>query len=74
MKVLTLIAIYIASFIGIFMMLSVIGSVFGWNYLDVLHSEGWQCIYSIFIGWWTSIFPSREYYAKHQDYLDRVTR
>lgn len=74
MKVLTLIAIYIASFISVFMMLSGIGFIFGYNYLDVLHMEGWQCIYCILIGWWIAIFPAREYYVKHESYLDRVTR
>lgn len=74
MKVLILIAIYIASFIGVFMMLSFIGFIFGYNYLNVLHSDGWQCLYSILIGWWVAIFPAREYYAKHQVHLDRITR
>ena len=74
MKVLTLIAIYIASFISVFMMLSFVGFIFGYNYLNVIHAEGWQCVYSVLIGWWVAIFPTREYYIKHQVYLDRVTR
>ena len=74
MKVLTLIAIYIASFIGVFLMLSFVGFIFGYNYLTVLHSTGWQCLYSLLVGPWIAIFPAREYYVKHEHYLDRVTR
>jgi len=74
MKVLTLIAIYIASFICVFMMLSFIGFIFGLSYFQVLHNSGWQLAYTLLIGWWIAIFPSREYYVKHESYLDRVTR
>lgn len=74
MKVLTLIAIYIASFISVFMMLSAIGFIFGYNYLEVLHMQGWQCIYSLIVGPWVSIFPTREYYMKHESYFDKITR
>ena len=74
MKVLTLIAIYIASFICIYMMLSAIGFIFGYGYLEVLHMQGWQVCYCLIIGPWFSIFPAREYYMKHESYLDKVTR
>ena len=74
MKVLFLIAIYIASFITVFLMLSFIGFIFGSNYLYVIHNGPWQALYSVLIGWWIAIFPAREYYMKHESYFDRITR
>jgi hypothetical protein len=74
MKVLTVIAIYIASFISVFMMLSFVGFIFGYNYLQVLHNDGWQVLYTVLIGWWIAIFPAREYYVKHESYFNNVTK
>ena len=73
MRSIILLSIYLLSFIIIFMMLSLIGIVFSdSNYVDILHSNGWSVIYSLFFGWWLSIFPAREYYLLNQSYLDRV--
>lgn len=73
MKSIILLSIYLLSFIIIFMMLSLVGIVFSdSNYVDILHSNGWSVIYSLFIGWWMSIFPAREYYLVNQEYFERV--
>jgi hypothetical protein len=72
MKSLTLMAIYIASFILVFFMLSSIGWLFTGSYVETISSHNWQFIYTIFFGWWMSIFPTREYYMKHEDYFQRV--
>lgn len=65
-------AIYIASFILIFLMLSVVGILFTGSYVDVLQSKSWLAAYSLFFGWWLAAFPAREYYIKNEDYFDRV--
>ena len=73
MKSIILLAIYLLSFVSIYMMLSLVGLVFSnANYMDILRSSPWSVIYSLFFGWWLSIFPAREYYLVHQSYLDRV--
>jgi hypothetical protein len=73
MKSITLLGIYLMSFVSIYMMLSLVGLVFSdASYFDILHSNGWSVIYSLFIGWWMSIFPAREYYLIHQLYFERV--
>ena len=72
MKTLTLMAIYVASFITIFLMLSLVGYVFGTPYMEIIHSQNWQVVYSIFFGWWLPIFPCREYYLKYEAYFDEV--
>jgi len=73
MKSIALLGIYLMSFVIIYMMLSLVGLVFGsTSYMDILHGQTWSMIYSLFFGWWMSIFPAREYYLHNQEYLDRV--
>ena len=73
MKSIILLSIYLLSFIIIFMMLSLVGIVFSdSNYVDILHSSPWSMIYSLFFGWWLSIFPAREYYLVNEQYFERV--
>ena len=72
MKTLTLMAIYIASFILIFLILSVVGILFTGSYIDVIDSKSWLGAYCLFFGWWLAFFPTREYYVKNEEYFDRV--
>jgi hypothetical protein len=73
MKSIMLLAIYLLSFVIIYMMLSLLGLVFSdANYVDILHSDPWGTIYCMIFGWWLSIFPAREYYLINQSYFDRV--
>lgn len=72
MKSLTLFAIYIASFITIFLMLSFVGWVFNGNYIEIVRNNTWQIIYTVFIGWWIAIFPAREYSIKHEKEFDKI--
>lgn len=73
MKSIILLAIYLLSFVSIYMMLSLVGLVFSEaSYLDILRSDPWTSIYCMIFGWWLSIFPAREYYLVHQSYFERV--
>jgi len=55
------------------MMMSLVPLVFSdTSYVDILRNNNWTIMYSLFFGWWMSIFPAREYYLLNQSYLDRV--
>ena len=73
MKSIILLAIYLLSFVGIYMMLSLVGLAFSEaSYLDILRDDPWNFIYCTCFGWWLAIFPAREYYLVHQSYFERV--
>jgi hypothetical protein len=72
MRTLVLIAIYVASFIIIFLMLSCIVFIYVRSYNAVLTHIGWQIMYTVCIGWWLAAIPTREYYLIHEEYFDRV--
>lgn len=72
MKTITLFIIYFISYIFFFLLLSTVGMFSGTPYIEVIQSEGWLVTYSLFLGWWLSIFPAREYYLSNEDYFDRV--
>lgn len=73
MKSIILLGVYLLSFIIIYMMMSLVPLVFSdTSYLDILRNNNWTIMYSLFFGWWMSIFPAREYYLLNQSYLDRV--
>ena len=71
MKSLNLILIYLGTFMSMFFLFSLIGTLW-FNYSDVISNNGWFMVYSMFFGWWMSIFPTREYYVKNQDYFSEV--
>ena len=71
MKSIILIVIYFVSYIFFFLMLSSVGMFFV-PYLEVITSDGWFIGYTLFFGWWLSIFPAREYYIKNEEYFERV--
>jgi hypothetical protein len=71
MKSLIAILIYLGTFMSMFFVLSLIGTLW-FNYTDVISNNGWFMVYSMFFGWWMSIFPTREYYVKNQDYFSEV--
>jgi hypothetical protein len=71
MKTIILMLVYIGTFIGLFMLLSIAGIL--WiPYKEVLKQEGWILIYMFFIGWWTALFPTLEYYSNNKEYFDKV--
>jgi hypothetical protein len=73
MKSIILLGVYLLSFVSIYMMLSLVGLVFSdASYIDILRSSPWSMIYSLFFGWWLSIFPAREYYLVNEQYFERV--
>ena len=71
MKSIILISIYIFSYVFFFLLLSTIGLFFT-SYQEIITSQGWFMCYSLFLGWWLAIFPTREYYVYNQDYFDKV--
>jgi hypothetical protein len=73
MKSIILLGVYLLSFVSIYMMMSLVPLVFSdTSYVDILRNNNWTMMYSLFFGWWMSIFPAREYYLLNQSYLDRV--
>jgi hypothetical protein len=72
MKSLILLAIYIASFIAIFLITSFPGWLFIGSYKAVIYCTAWQVMYSFFVGWWMAILPAREYYLLHEKYFDKL--
>ncbi len=71
MKSLIAILIYLGTFMSMFFVLSLIGTLW-FNYTDVISNNGWFLVYAMFFGWWMSILPTREYYVKNQDYFTQV--
>jgi hypothetical protein len=73
MKSIILLGVYLLSFVSIYMMMSLVPLVFSdTSYVEILRNNNWTMMYSLFFGWWMSIFPAREYYLLNQSYLDRV--
>jgi preprotein translocase subunit SecY len=73
MKSIIFLGVYLLSFVIIYMMMSLVPLVFSnTSYVDILRNNNWTMMYSLFFGWWMSIFPAREYYLINQSYLDRV--
>ena len=71
MKSLIAILIYVGTFMGMFFLLSTIGTLWT-EYRTVISSDGWFMCYSLLFGWWIPIFPTREYYMKHEDYFSEI--
>ena len=66
MKSIILILIYLTTFMGLFLFMSLIGLIFtADSYTAIIHNEDWIIMYSIFIGWWVSLFPAFDYYEKY---------
>jgi hypothetical protein len=70
MKSLALMLIYTATFMGMFFLLSLIGLLWNDGYYTIVSNDGWFMAYTIFLGWWLSIFPTREYYMRNQQYFN----
>jgi len=71
MKSITLILVYLGTFMAMFFLLSCFGMLW-YNYTDVITDDGWFACYTVIFGWWLSIFPTREYYMANEDYFSRV--
>ena len=71
MKSIILISIYITSFVLFFLLISLVGILFT-PYTEIVTNHNWFMIYAMFLGWWLSIFPAREYYVYNEDYFDKV--
>jgi hypothetical protein len=71
MKSITLILIYLGTFMGLFFTLSSIGMLWN-NYSRIISDESWFICYTVFLGSWLSIFPTREYYVANEDYFDKL--
>lgn len=71
MKTVTLVSIYVASFVTFFFILSAAGIIFT-SYANVINNDGWKFIYSIFFGPFISILPAREFYVKFKKQFDLI--
>ena len=71
MKSITLILIYLGTFMALFFLLSCFGMLW-FSYIQVISDEGWFICYTVFFGSWLSAFPTREYYIANEDYFDNV--
>lgn len=71
MKSLFIIFIYLATFVILFLLMSLIGLLWDDSYRDIISDRNWFMTYCLFFGWWVPIFPSREYYTHNKDYFNR---
>ena len=71
MKSLFLIVIYIGTFIGLFLFLSLIGLLWNDSYRAIIGDGNWFFLYSAVFGWWLAAFPSREYYLHNEEYFEK---
>jgi hypothetical protein len=72
MKTITLILIYIGTFMFFFFLLSLVGLLWINTYWECISSVEWFVIYTIFIGWWISIPVTQEYWKANEDYFEEV--
>ncbi len=60
--------VWFCSFIALYLLLSIVGIfLFKGTFLDIIGDGEWFLWYSILIGWWTAVFPAREYYMTVKD-------
>lgn len=72
MKSIICILIYIGSFIGLFLAISLVGLVFSTDsYKEIIRNEGWIGVYSLFLGSWLAIFPTVEYHSNNKEYFKK---
>ena len=71
MKSLLLILIYIGTFIGMFLLISLIGLLWIDSYTDVIRDGDWFMMYTLSFGWWLAAFPCREYYMHNLHYFEK---
>ena len=68
MKFIIMILIYVISFVSLFLLLSTVGMIW-FTYREAINSVDWLIAYTVFIGWWVSLFPCRDYYmANRKDF------
>jgi hypothetical protein len=73
MKSLILMAIYIASYIIIYLMLCCVGWIFtDISFPNIVHSSNWTMMYTLLIGWWAALLPAREYYVHYKSYFHDI--
>ena len=72
MKSIIAILIYVGTFMGMFFLLSSIGLLWADSYYAVVSNNHWFILYSMFFGWWISLFPTREYYINNEEYFSEV--
>jgi H+/Cl- antiporter ClcA len=69
MKSLIAILIYLGTFMGMFLVMSLIGLLWMDSYHSIISDNPWFVLYTIFFGWWLAMLPTREYYIKHHHYF-----
>jgi hypothetical protein len=55
--------VYVITFIAMYFVLSLFGSIIGGcDYSTVLEERGWFIMYSLFLGWWLALIPANDVY------------
>ncbi len=58
--------LYIVQLVFFYLLISAMGLIwFKWH--DIIHSEGWNMIYWVFVGWW---IPLPVCIAYHEQYIE----
>ena len=70
MKSFIVFLIYVSTWMLGFLTMSLIGLLWADSYRQIISNPNWFMMYSLFIGWWLSILPAREYYTHHQQYFE----
>lgn len=71
MRTITLVGVYVLSFIAFFYILSLAGIMYS-TYSETINSDGWKGTYSLFFGWWLAALPTRELYLLWEDKYERI--
>ena len=72
MKSIILFLVYIATFMGMFFVLSFIGFLWYPSYTQIISNHNWFIGYGFAIGSWLSVFPTIEYYSKNEKYFETL--
>lgn len=61
MNIIKIILTILASFMGLFFLLSLIGLLWVPTYKEIISDLDWFGIYAMLIGWWTSLLITDEF-------------
>jgi len=62
MNVIKIILTFLASFMGLFFLLSLVGLLWVPSYKEIISNLDWFGTYVMLIGWWTSLLITDEIY------------
>lgn len=71
MKTLFVIVLFFITYIGLFLLFSLLGLIWT-SYYDSIMDQGWFGVYTVFLGWWLAAIPCRLFYKKHKSYFTQM--